>query len=70
MSHLYNRVPLLKIKPDKLISWDEKNDYLAWIYTGNSQKGAVIGLNRTLHDKTLSFSGVGGTNISLKQKEY
>lgn len=43
--------------------------YLAWIYTGNSQIGAFAGLNRTLHDITLSFSGVGGTNISLKNKQ-
>lgn len=43
--------------------------YLAWIYTGNSQIGEVAGLTRTLHDITLSFSGVGGTNISFENKQ-
>lgn len=41
MPHLYNFIPLFKIKPDKLTSWDEKNDLLPsldihWKFTNRS----------------------------------
>lgn len=70
MPHLYNFIPLFKISQTNWCHGTKrKSYYLAWIYTGNSQIGATAGLTRTLHDITLSFSGVGGTNISLENKQ-